>query len=72
MELFIARYTTLPAEIRFYDTGVDGKAFTFNQASVHATRSTSFEQQAKEFVAPKTAVTIFGKGRVIGDFIFKA
>lgn len=70
--LFITRYTALPAGIRFDDAGVHGKAFTFDQACVHATTQHFIEQPAKELAVPKTAVSIFGKGRVIGDFIFKA
>ncbi|VVO58833.1 hypothetical protein PS900_00689 [Pseudomonas fluorescens] len=48
------------------------KAFTFDQAYVHATTQHFIEQPAKEIAVPKAAVSIFGKGRVIGDFIFKA
>jgi hypothetical protein len=30
------------------------------------------EQPAKQITVPKTAVSVLGKGRVVGDFIFKA
>ena len=44
----------------------------FDDAGVYARTQHFIEQPAKQIAVPKTAVSIFGKGRVIGDFIFKA
>ena len=41
---------------------------TFDQACVHATTQHFIKQPAKQIAVPKTAVSIFGKGRVIGDW----
>jgi hypothetical protein len=43
-----------------------------DQACVHAATQHFIEQPAKQITVPKTAVSIFEKGRVIGHFIFKA
>lgn len=67
MVLVTCERSFLKARIRFDDAGVYGKAFTFDQACVHATTQHFIEQPAKQIAVPKTAVSIFGKGRVIGD-----
>ena len=72
VDRLITRYTALPAGIRLDDAGVHGKAFALDQAGAHATTQHFIEQPAKQIAVPKTSVSIFGKGRVIGDFIFKA
>ena len=58
--------------MRFDDASVHGKAFALYQACVHAATQHFIEQPAKQITAPKTAVSFFGEGRVVGDFIFKA
>jgi hypothetical protein len=44
----------------------------FDQAGVHAATQHFIEQPVKQITVAKTAVSIFGKGRVVGKFIFKA
>jgi hypothetical protein len=72
VDRFITRYAALPTRIRFDDAGIHGKAFAFDQARVHAATQHFVEQPAEQITVPKMAVSIFGKGRMIGHFIFKA
>lgn len=69
--LFICWYAALPTRIRFDDAGVHGKPFALDQACVHAATQYLIEQPAKQITFPKTAVSIFGKSRMIEYFIFQ-
>ncbi len=69
---FVTRYAALPTRIRLDDASVHGKPFALDQTCVHAATQHLIEQPAKQIAVPKTAVSILGKGRVVGDFIFKA
>lgn len=48
------------------------EAFALDQTGVHTATQHVIEQPAKQSAVPKTAVSIIGKGRVVGNFIFKA
>jgi hypothetical protein len=67
----IARHTVPPTRVRFDDAGVHCKALAFDQACVRAATQHFIEQATNLIAVPKTAVSIFGKGRVVGYFIFK-
>jgi hypothetical protein len=67
-----AGYRTLTINVGFDETRIDGKAFAFDQAFVHATPDALLKQMTKGITLTKPAVKVLGKAGMIRHRIIQS
>ena len=71
VDSFVAGLIALPTDVRLDYAGVGRKPFVLDQALGHTTSKNGIEQLAKRIAVTETAVSIFGKARMVWDLVLQ-